>query len=690
MSRGKTHFIEGFVATNKSIKEVEVADNLKESYSRLAEKAKKLSEDTEKTLVELNSLKEKYAEDPLLKKLIEKEITRVKSGHFKESIVGGKPRLWRFPIARINDAAHLNQNGRAYTLPLWENVMNNQKDLWQGFCGLADHPGDEEDPSIKNSSIVWLDMQIDPASKLVYGIGSFVGPLGHTFEEIIDVGGKIGFSSSGFGDLKSDGFTVDPETYEIERLADIVINPSQSVWGDASDAENSTEDSTIHYSKQSAVKESKSKILGSINMNAVDATKLNEKTQEPLKENVAPETNDKPKSIMSKVEEKAWRNYVTSFIENAEKIDNPTKRLNEMVDILSLFEEGVAPDLREQFEEKIIEERNKLEKLVESSVAANKEAGVDNVEELLEGAKRLANEGLQMKEHIVSLDEVCNSLKEKVQALEKENNVLQTKIKFRENKIAALTKEKEQMLVENSMAADKVDENNAKIKKFIESQNAKIEELSASNQKLMEANDRAKARYEKLVERTAQLKENVNNGNKASEELKEAREEIENYKSIVSQLQATNKKLAESVAQIKTDIEDKKMKEAAERSSIVDYQPRYAERVSGTFNFRENNGVDIESYWQDQLERYGEAIVPFEKKIRGAKTLREAQSQFLKHFDEICEPMKVYNEARLVPTMNNDFNYNRLKEAGMVMPDQMTTEDVNQLAAEARAQFGIN
>ncbi len=686
--RGKTHFTEAFVATNSSIKEVEVNESLKENYSRLAERAQKLSVDTEQTIKELNDLKEKYEGEPLLQKLIEKEIKQVKSGRFKESVVSGKPRLWKFPIARINDAAHLNQNHRAYTLPLWENVMNKQKDLWQGFCGLADHPGDEEDPSIKNSSIVWLDMAIDPVSKLVYGIGSFVGPLGHTFEEIIDVGGKIGFSSSGFGDLMPDGFTVDPDTYEIERLADIVINPSQSVWGDASDAENSTEDSTIEYTRKTAVKEAKSKILGSVNMNAVDATKLNENVVDPAPTQLNESTEKK--SIMSRVEEKAWRQYVTNFMENAENIENPTKRLSEMVDILSLFEEGIAPDLREQFEEKIVEEREKLEKMVESTVKANKEAGTESVDELLEGAKRLASEGLQMKEHIVSLDEVCNSLKEKVKSQEKEISVLNTKLQFRENKIASLKKQYEKLLVENGAAADKVDENNGKIKQFIEAQNKKINELQTSNQKLMEANDKMKRRYDTLIEKANEFRNNAKANGNVAEELREAREEIENYKSIVTQLQNTNQKLAESVAQVKTTIEQRKIKEAEERSQIVDYQPRYAERVSGTFNFRENNGVEIESYWQDQLERYGEAIKPFEKQIRGAKTLREAQGQFLKHFDEICEPMRVYNESRLIPTMNNDFNYNRLKEAGMIMPDQMTTEDVNQLAAEARAQFGIN
>lgn len=689
MSRGKTHFVESYVAHNNTIKEVNVTENLKESYSRLAERAQKLNVDTEAAVKELGSLKEKYEGEQLLQKLIEKEIKSVKSGHFKESIVANKPRLWRFPIARINDAQHLNANRRAYTLPLWENVCNNQKDLWQGFCGLADHPGDEEEPSIKNSSIVWLDMEIDPATKLVYGVGSFVGPLGHTFEEIIDVGGKIGFSSSGFGDLMSDGFTIDPDTYEIERLADIVINPSQSVYGDASDAENPTKNSTIDYTKQQAVHEStlheaKSKILGKVNnMSAVDAANINQAQA------------DQPKqSIMSKVEEKAWRQYVNNFMENAESIENPTKRLAEMTDIISLFEEGIAPDLKEQFEEKLVAEKDKLEKLVESTIHASKEAGVENPEQLLEGAQRLAAEGMMMKEHIATMDEVCNSLKEKVQQLEKENQVLNTKIKFRENKIAALTKEKEKMLVENASCADKVDEQNGKIKKYIESMHTKMTELERSNQSLMESND-------KLKNRVIQLREAAMNGKKTIQEstskeaelnkkIEKLQEDAKDYESVIKQLRLTNAKLAEAVGNIKAEIENEKQLKEAERSAIVDYQPSYAQRVSGTFNFRENNGIDVENYWNTQLERYGENIKPFEAEIRGAKTLREAQTKFLKHFDDICQEMKEYNEATIVPTLNRDFNYNRLKESGMIMPEDMTTDDVNELARECRAAFGIN
>jgi hypothetical protein len=62
------------------------------------------------------------------------------------------------------------------------------------------------------------------------GVGSFVGPYGHLAQEILDHGGRIGTSSSGFGDVGPNNI-VDPTTFIIERLADLVLNPSQNTYG---------------------------------------------------------------------------------------------------------------------------------------------------------------------------------------------------------------------------------------------------------------------------------------------------------------------------------------------------------------------------------------------------------------------------------------------------------------------------
>jgi hypothetical protein len=73
--------------------------------------------------------------------------------------------------------------------------------------------------------------------------------------------------------------------------------------------------------------------------------------------------------------------------------------------------------------------------------------------------------------------------------------------------------------------------------------------------------------------------------------------------------------------------------------------PRFEERVGKYLNLRENKGVEVEAYWHDQLQKYGESILPFENQIRGAKTLREATNAFLKHRTQIDPDFAVAQPA---------------------------------------------
>ena len=139
-------------------------------------------------------------------------------------------KVWRIPVAKYD---HKNLNGRIYPRQLWENISNNQRDAWCGLCGLADHPSADNDPgSIKNSSIVWLGMELDDVEKIVYGIGTFVGVLGHMFQEIIDAGGRVGFSSSGFGEIMADSvvqyFSLESTKHLISELKALGVKMTPS------------------------------------------------------------------------------------------------------------------------------------------------------------------------------------------------------------------------------------------------------------------------------------------------------------------------------------------------------------------------------------------------------------------------------------------------------------------------------
>ena len=130
-----------------------------EYYQDITESApKELKESLQR--VQKNRITESTANIESITKLLRESslnediVNKVVDGLIREGIDAVKQRIYKVPVARINPPGTLNGNHRRYPKELWENVMNNQKDRWQGLCGLADHPTDDTDPgSIKNSAI---------------------------------------------------------------------------------------------------------------------------------------------------------------------------------------------------------------------------------------------------------------------------------------------------------------------------------------------------------------------------------------------------------------------------------------------------------------------------------------------------------------------------------------------------------
>ena len=317
-------------------------ENIKESYSEVQSKSLKESVNTKALIKEVLSLQENTFSET------EKQILSKVVNKLKENGITNGPKLYKFPVARINDADHPNLNGRVYTRELWDNVINKQQDNWKGLCGLSDHPEGDDPGQFKQSSIVWLDMMIDDLNKIVWAIGSFVGQYGHLAQEIIEAGGRIGFSSSGFGELMMDGKTVNPDTYQIERVADIVLNPSQGVYGDVTDEQHPN----IEYTSQKAVVAEAIKEIPNNKLSENIAVETPApQAKEPLsailkeKENtnleinsVVSETNGENKEmaenvenkkalVLSEAEEKKLKKYIKQFLTESNDIHNPIDRL---------------------------------------------------------------------------------------------------------------------------------------------------------------------------------------------------------------------------------------------------------------------------------------------------------------------------------------------------------------------------
>ena len=598
-------------------------------------------------------LTESGSNDALIKKAMklresatDKELFDKVIAKLREAGAGNERKLWKFPVSRFGNK---NGNGRIYPRKLWENVIENQRDVWQGGCGLADHPVEDDDPGeFKTSAIVWLDMMIDDANKLIWAIGTFVGEYGRLAQEIIEAGGRVGFSSSGFGELDPfDKTTINADTYQIERVADIVTNPSQSVFGDIGNAHENT---NIEYSKQSIVESQtpKSKILKeNINMAAVNAVenKLQESTQAPA-----------AKSEMSKMEKAIILKYVENLTSEAEKIKNPAERLKETNKILEMVEESGDEELKEKVTESLIEARNDLTKMIESAVAVQSELG--DLSTLAENVKDVTKQGVLLNEQVKDYESLCHALEEKTQALFNENKALKAKLELKESAIKSKS-------LKNNVSIIKAYEKNDKMVEALTRVESAFNKLQENNRKLSVTNTRLEAENGKLTtalrESEAKLKDKLRLNE--SKKINDMEITINLLKEQVGRLQLKNKALDASLK-----AKEKEFREFKEDQKMENHiEPKFESYVTDQLNFRENRGIEVEKYWNDLCNQYGEAkMKPFEKSIRGAKTYREAFNNFIKNLSKIEESAAEYEKARISESIGNlKARKEYLEEAGM-------------------------
>lgn len=600
-------------------------------------------------------LTESASNDALIKKAMklresatDKELFDKVIAKLREAGAGNERKLWKFPVSRFGNK---NGNGRIYPRKLWENVIENQRDVWQGGCGLADHPVEDDDPGeFKTSAIVWLDMMIDDANKLIWAIGTFVGEYGRLAQEIIEAGGRVGFSSSGFGELDPfDKTTINADTYQIERVADIVTNPSQSVFGDIGNAHENT---NIEYSKQSIVESQspKSKILKeNTNMAAVNAVENKDKLQESTQAPAA-------KSEMSKMEKAIILKYVENLTSEAEKIKNPAERLKETNKILEMVEESGDEELKEKVTESLIEARNDLTKMIESAVAVQSELG--DLSTLAENVKDVTKQSVLLNEQVKDYESLCHALEEKTQALFNENKALKAKLELKESAIKSKS-------LKNNVSIIKAYEKNDKMVEALTRVESAFNKLQENNRKLSVTNTRLEAENGKLTtalrESEAKLKDKLRLNE--SKKINDMEITINLLKEQVGRLQLKNKALNASLK-----AKEKEFREFKEDQKMENHiEPKFESYVTDQLNFRENRGIEVEKYWNDLCNQYGEAkMKPFEKSIRGAKTYREAFNNFIKNLSKIEESAAEYEKARISESIGNlKARKEYLEEAGM-------------------------
>jgi hypothetical protein len=149
----------------------------------------------------------------------------------REAVVGDKTypilAVYRFPFTRPGQK---NLNGRTYPYALWDRLFT----MNITTVSLVDHPENDGDPAR-----IWAVMKNAGYNKdrTLGMVDCYIidNEFGRTAIGVLAAGGDIGLSSSGVGDFEVDGETVAPDSYELERWSDWVLNPSYSVFGKIDD-----------------------------------------------------------------------------------------------------------------------------------------------------------------------------------------------------------------------------------------------------------------------------------------------------------------------------------------------------------------------------------------------------------------------------------------------------------------------
>jgi flagellar basal body rod protein FlgC len=383
---------------------------------------------------------------------------------------------------------HKNLNGRVYSKKLWENVVKKQKGVWEGSVGLSDHPSKEG--STKDIFCVWGDLKINESTKTVKAKMYLVGEHGERARQVLEAGGKVGLSSSGFGEMDDDGVTVNEDTYEIERPADWVLTPSQEVYANTEDY--------------------------------VESTNINN-----VKESISVMANTK----ISTLEEKKLKVDVKSLLEVASTISSPQAKLKEMKELFGIlgdYDTNMFDEEKEALAEKIAEGEKDITELTE------KGQKFDEAEEELKELK-ITVESLQTE---LKVAESKNEMADKtIESLQSSLEEAQGQLKVVEAKVNSLPEVEELEVAQKTISEleETIEAHKSEIQGLVEALTANEKELlevrkasKVQEGKKEEADKLAEAEKAKFVEsEKADFSERVN---KFAESKRQELKQIEEQK----------------------------------------------------------------------------------------------------------------------------------------------------------------
>lgn len=528
---------------------------------------------------------------------------------------------WWVPISVASDYRK-NGNGRIYGKKLWKNVVENQSDVYRGCPMLADHPEGDSDGSPEKICGVWLDAKMgepygEHGDQLVYGLLVPSGRIGkQDLQDHLQNGLKVGTSTSGFGKLMRDGITVDPDTYQIERLADWVLNPSQSTFF-SWDESNNIEDRSIVES----------------NSNTENIIK------ESIKENIVKD------SKLTKLEEKKFRRDMESFLESANNIKDPQERLEEFKEIKSYLEEGLCPDLKESVEAKILEEEASIKKMLEESMTLKEELGIESTKDLKVKLTKIVENTKLAEKEAKDWKSISEQLQEKLNEANKtldERPTLEF-TEFQKNKIDTLT---EQITSHDKKASELVKnlaEEYKKIKESYTSLKEQVKSLEDEKVKLIKESSDLQANLNSILAEKAEVSKKLG---EATTHINEAKERISRYKTLFEKQRTQFEASINKVNGLKELNE--KTSETAQKFAHEAKTAQMKIRKDALKKVKEGKVLrDTETYYEELYRQYGNEMVPYKERIADARSLAEAKYFFLHNVIQNLNESKNIDSMRI-------------------------------------------
>jgi hypothetical protein len=240
---------------------------------------------------------------------------------------------------------------------------------------------------------------------------------GKTAMGVLVAGGDVGLSTSGIGDFEVDGKTVAAESYELERWADWVLNPSYSVFGKIDD--KISEANMADPEKQEG---------GISNFHGKKAPPFDKDDGDKK----AKENEDDPEGEGTKKENRIGAGMKTLSLREKRELEASLKKIYEDVkgikavrerlarakEALTFYEDMGVESYKGEFEELVKE----AEKEFEATIAKGEQ--VDTVKKEAEETSQMAKEAKKEVEELKKKNELLNKENEELKAEVKKSNKL--------------------------------------------------------------------------------------------------------------------------------------------------------------------------------------------------------------------------------------------------------------------------